>query len=61
MAEGKRKARILASEADKIEQVNSAKGKAEGLNIVSEALAHKQGEDNDTLALKEYVCVCVFT
>ncbi|KAG0722797.1 Stomatin-like protein 2, mitochondrial [Chionoecetes opilio] len=48
-AERRKRATILESEgvreadADKIEQVNSATGKAEGLTILSEALKHKQG------------------
>ena len=57
MAEGKRKARILASEADMVEQVNNAKGKAEGLNILCQALAHKQGKDQYAPL---WMCLCVF-
>ena len=43
MAEGKRKAQILASEALKLEQINVAEGKAEALQIICEALTHKEG------------------
>lgn len=43
VAEGKRKARILASEAEKIEQINTAEGQAQALGIISQALEHKEG------------------
>ena len=33
----------MASEGAKLEQINVAQGKAEALNILSEALSHKQG------------------
>lgn len=44
VAEGKRQARILASEAEKIEQINAAEGQAQALGIVSHALEHKEGK-----------------
>lgn len=43
MAEGQRQARILASEADKMEQINAAKGRSEALELLSTAMEHKQG------------------
>ncbi|KAK8735953.1 hypothetical protein OTU49_005137, partial [Cherax quadricarinatus] len=52
-AEGTRQARILASEADKIEQINNAKGKAEGLAILCDALIHKHGLNAASLSLAQ--------
>ena len=44
MAEGRRQAHILASEAEKTEQIYTAEGKADALGIVCEALEHQQGK-----------------